>query len=114
MKENWKYSSIVGMLLFLSSNTRPDIAFAVSQVCRFNSDPKQSHATAVKTIIRYLLCTREKRMILRPALGPLKLDLYVDADFAGLHGQGEPDRDPNSVKSRMGFIIFLNDCPVFW
>ena len=54
MCEEWNMKSIVGMLLYLSGNTRPDIAFAVSQVCRFTVNPKQSHATAVKTIIRYL------------------------------------------------------------
>ena len=32
MKENWSYPSIVGMLLYLSTNTRPDISYAVSQV----------------------------------------------------------------------------------
>jgi len=51
MSEDWSYPSVVGMLLYLSGNSRPDIAFAVSQVCRFSSNPKQSHATAVKTIV---------------------------------------------------------------
>jgi hypothetical protein len=32
MEEEWSYPSIIGMLLYLSTNTRPDIAFAVSQV----------------------------------------------------------------------------------
>jgi len=32
--ETWSYPSIFGMLLYLTSNTRPDIAFAVSQVAR--------------------------------------------------------------------------------
>ena len=60
IKGNWKYSSVVGMLLYLSMNTRPDIAFAVSQVAQFTSNPKQSHASAVKMIIRYLSATSDE------------------------------------------------------
>ncbi len=51
MKDAFSYPSIVGMLLYLSSNTRPDIAFAVSQVARFTHNPKESHSTALKVII---------------------------------------------------------------
>ena len=47
IKEAWKYSSVVGMLLYLSTNTRPDIAFAVSQVAWFNSKPMQSHTSGI-------------------------------------------------------------------
>jgi len=55
----WSYRSVVGMLLYLSTNTRPDITFAVSQVCRFTHAPKKSHAIAVKMIVRYLRRTRD-------------------------------------------------------
>ena len=48
MTDTWNYRSVVGMLLYLSTNSRPDISYAVSQVCRFTHDPKQSHAVAVK------------------------------------------------------------------
>jgi hypothetical protein len=51
MEEDWSYPSIIGMLLYLSTNTRPDIAFAISQVARFNHNPKKSHATTIKMII---------------------------------------------------------------
>ena len=30
--KQWNYASVVGMLLHVSNNTRPDIVFAVSQV----------------------------------------------------------------------------------
>ena len=44
-------------------NTRPDIAFAVSQVAWFNSNPEQSHASAVKMIISYLLPHQTKALL---------------------------------------------------
>jgi Reverse transcriptase (RNA-dependent DNA polymerase) len=86
MREQWSYPSVVGMLLYPSTNTRPDIAFAVSQVARFTSNPRQSHATAIKTIVRYLWATRDKGTIMKPT-GELTLDMYSDADFAGLYGR---------------------------
>jgi hypothetical protein len=112
MSESWSYRSIIGMLLYLCTNTRPDIAFAVSQAARFSSAPKQSHATAVKTIVRYLAGTRDKGMILKPR-DDLKLELYCDADFAGLYKR-EPDRSVDSARSRTGYIIKLSGCPLVW
>jgi hypothetical protein len=112
MDEFWNYRSIVGMLLYLSTNTRPDITFAVSQVARFNHSPKKSHASAVKTIVRYLHRTADKGTIVTPT-GDLSLDCYVDADFAGLHGR-DPDYSNTSAKSRTGYIITLGGCPILW
>ena len=110
--ETWSYPSIVGMLLYLSTNTRIDISFAVSQVARFNHSPKKSHATAVKTIVRYLHQTSDKGTIITPS-GDLSLDCYVDANFAGLFGRN-PDREPSSVKSRTGYLITLGNAPIIW
>jgi hypothetical protein len=112
MSEPWSYRSIIGMLLYLCTNTRPDISFAVSQAARFSSAPRQSHATAVKTIVRYLAGTADKGMIMRPR-GDLKLEMYCDADFAGLYKR-EPDRSVDSARSRTGYIIKLSGCPLVW
>jgi hypothetical protein len=112
MDEIWNYRSIIGMLLYLTTNTRPDCAFAVSQVARFSHDPKKSHATAVKTIIRYLKRTSYKGMVVRPT-GVLGLEDYVDASFAGIYGV-ESVENPTSVKCRTGIIIFLAGCPLIW
>ena len=108
MEESWNYRSVVGMLLYLSTNTRPDIAYAVSQVARFSHHPKKTHASAVKMLIRYLAGTKSKGVIYqRPK--ELTLDCYVDSDFAGLYGT-EPSSEPISVKSRTGYIISLGGC----
>ena len=112
MEESWNYASIVGMLLYLTTNTRPDIAFGVSQVARFTSAPKQSHAKAVKSILRYLKGTVDKGMIIRPTTN-LNIEAFVDADFAGLYGQ-EPDHAPEAATSRTGYVITLGGCPGIW
>ena len=48
------YLAAVGSLLYLSTKTRPDIAFAVGNVSRLCSEPSQLHWSAVKRILRYL------------------------------------------------------------
>ena len=57
VSRNLSYSSVVGMLLYLSGHSRPDIAYSVSQVARFTFAPKRSHKVALKKIGRYLLAT---------------------------------------------------------
>ena len=110
-KKNWKYSSVVGMLLYLSTNTRPDIAFAVSQATQFTSNPKQSHASAVKMIIRYLSATSDQGIFTPTTV--FKVDCYVDADFAGLHGR-EPQDLSASACSCTEYIMFFCSCPLIW
>jgi hypothetical protein len=112
MQEAWSYASAVGMLLYLSTNTGSDIAFAVSQVARFTSNPKQSHATAVKMIFRYLQGTRLHGTVLKPK-PEWMLDEYVDADMAGLFHR-EPDELIESVQSRAGKMMLFAGCPMLW
>jgi hypothetical protein len=49
-----KYQCAVESLMYLMLETRPDIAFAVSQVSRFSSNSTTEHWKAVQRIFRYL------------------------------------------------------------
>ena len=111
-QEAWSYSSVVGMMMYLAANSRPDIAFAVHQCARFTHQPKRSHEKALKRIARYLAGTRTKGMILQPK-AELALDMYCDADFAGLWNAEDSD-DPICVRSRTGYVITLGEMPVLW
>jgi hypothetical protein len=80
--EKWDYRSIIGKLNFLEKLTRPEIAYAVHQCARFSSNPKQSHANAVKYLCKYLMATKDKGLILRPDTNK-SFEVHVDCDFAG-------------------------------
>ena len=112
MEEDWEYASIIGMLMYLANNSRPDIAHAVHACARYTHSPKKSHATAVKHILRYLKGTQDKGMLLCPNKLH-ELNCYVDSDFAGNY-TSFPDQDPTSVKSRTGYVILYQSCPVLW
>lgn len=112
MVEPWNYASIIGMLLYLASNSRPDIKLSVHQCARFTHNPKQSHANDIKRIIRYLKVTNNEG--LRFTRGTtLTLDCYADADFAGLWN-AEDGQDPVCVRSRKVFVLTLGTCPFVW
>ena len=72
-----------------------------------------SHASAIKTILRYLKKTADEGITIKPADSRFNLELYVDADFCGLFGREDP-RDPNSVRSRTGYIAMLCGWPIVW
>jgi len=112
MEESWEYPSIIGMLMYLANNTRPDIAYAVHACARYSHNPKQSHATAIKHILRYLKGTCDKGILLKPNQDE-SLDCYVDSDFAGNYNV-YPDQDPSSTKSRTGYVILFKGCPILW
>jgi hypothetical protein len=109
---NFDYASVVGMLMYLSSNTRPDIQYAVHQCARFTHFPKRSHEDAILRICRYLQGSKDKGMRFKPD-DKLKIDCYVDADFAGLYNV-ENHQDPVCVKSRTGYCLTLGSCPLLW
>jgi Reverse transcriptase (RNA-dependent DNA polymerase) len=106
----YSYPSVIGMLLYLSGHSRPDIAFAVSQCGRFIHNTKRSHEMALERIGQYLKGTMEEGLILSPN-DDFDMECHVDADFAGLWAI-EETTDPTCVKSRTGFVISISGCPV--
>jgi len=112
MSEGWNYRSVIGKLNFVEKSTRPEIAYAVHQCARFSSDPKESHATAVKRIAKYLQGTKDKGLILNPK--DHSFDCFVDADFVGNWDRVNADVDPATAKSRTGYIIMYAGCPIAW
>jgi len=50
------YRSMIWSLLYITAS-KPDIAFSVGIYARFQYDPKESHLTVIKKILKYLDAT---------------------------------------------------------
>ena len=53
-----KYQSLIGSLMYAMCGTRPDIAYGVSTLSRFNHNPSSEHYNAALRILKYLEGTR--------------------------------------------------------
>ena len=53
-----EYQPLVGSLMYAMLGTRPDLAYAVSTLSKFNSEPAEEHLATAKRTLRYL---REQR-----------------------------------------------------
>ncbi len=110
----FNYASVIGLIWYLYRHSRPDLGFAISQAARFSFNPKRSHELALIRIGQYLKGTRDRGLILEPITDEhFIMDVYCDSDFMGLYGK-EKRVDPDNVKSRAGFVICLNKCPIIW
>ena len=78
--EKWEYSVVVGMLIYLAMNSRPDIAYALNQCARFTHNPKGSNAAGIKRILRYLKGNITKGMKTQPT-GKHDVHCFVNVDF---------------------------------
>jgi hypothetical protein len=97
------YRGMIGSLLYLTAS-RPNILLSVCLYARFQSDPRESHLTAVKRIFRYLKGTTNLGLLYRKSLD-YKLVGLCDADYAG----GRIER-----KSTSGNCQFLGENLISW
>jgi len=95
--EEWNYRSVIGKLNFLEKSTRCDLSYSVHQCAWFSAHPRQSHAIAVKRIVKCLILTRDKGVILNPQRH--SFDCWVDADFVGNWDRVNADVDPSTAQS---------------
>ncbi|KAK9137183.1 hypothetical protein Sjap_007777 [Stephania japonica] len=84
--------------------TRPDIAFAVGMLGRYQSNPGMDHWRAAKKVMRYLRGTTDYMLTYRRT-NTLEVTGYSDSDFAGCI---------DSRKSTLGFIFMLASGVVSW
>ena len=97
--KNIPYASAIGSLTYAQVCTRPDIAFAVGVLGRYQSNPGLDHWRATKKVMRYLKGTKDYMLMYRRP-DSLEVIGYSASDFAGC---------VDSCKSTSGYIFKLAD-----
>ena len=114
-----QYRTLVGKLLWISIISRPDIAFSVSFLARFNASGGANHFAHLVRIVDYLAATRRKKIVYRrdkkgklsshleencqESIGPFwhKLISFSDASHGG-------------EKPMAGTCVLLAGAPIAW
>lgn len=98
------YQQLIGCLMYLAVLTRPDIAYPVGYLSKFNNCHGNQHWSYAKRILKYLKNTKNYALKYCKS-GNVEINGYVDADWAN-----------NSIdrKSYSGFCFMLSGCVISW
>lgn len=98
------YQELIGSLLYLSGATRPDIAFAVNNLSRFNAKHSEAHWIALKRVLRYLKGTIDMKLRYeRTAMNDMIA--YTDADWGS---------DTDKRRSCTGYVVNMSNGAISW
>ena len=104
--KNVPYLTAVGSLMYLATTTRPDIAFAVGVLGRFNHNPGPRHWLAVKHLLRYLKGTMDHKLVYGSDEEKSEPFItYTDADHGGNKDNG---------RSTGGYVTCIGGGAVDW
>jgi hypothetical protein len=95
--------AVIGTLLWISRMTRPDIQFAIHQLCSSATNPAPRHLLAARRILQYLKATRDYGLRIR-ADATLEIEVYADADFMRNGGK----------KSVSGVVVMCGGSAIEW
>ncbi|MBW0541448.1 hypothetical protein O181_081163 [Austropuccinia psidii MF-1] len=97
------YLKYIGMMLYISQGTCPDIAYAVNYLARFSMGTDDTHWQALEHLVAYLRYTKMLGIFISTTNSSREMKCYVDANWGG-----EGDR------STHGFILFQGSNPICW
>lgn len=101
---NIPFQEAVGSILYLAQGTRPDIAYAINNISRFNNNPGKLHWLAIKHLFRYLKGTSAAKLTFSKKENSQLLG-YSDADWGS---------DVDDRRSCTGHVFIKNGGSVSW
>ena len=101
---NIPYASIVGSLMYAQVCTRPNIAFVVGMLRRYQSNPRIENWTVAKKVLRYLQGTKDYKLIYQRS-DNLEVVGYSDSYFVGC---------VDSRRSTAEYIFMMANGAISW
>jgi hypothetical protein len=101
-----QYQSMIGGMMYAAICTRPDIAYAVTALSQYSSNPGPEHWSACKRVLRYLSGTRNYGLVYGKTDEDAIISTgYSDADYAA---------NPDDRKSISGYAFMLGGAVYAW
>ncbi|GJT64756.1 hypothetical protein Tco_1016236 [Tanacetum coccineum] len=91
------YDLAIGSIMYAVRCTKPDVAFAQNLCNCFQQNPSEIHWTAVKTILKYLINTKDMVLVYGAKHeADLRVSCYADASFQTYK---------DDTKSQTGYVL---------
>ena len=103
-KSEHLYRKLIGCLQYIAQCTRPDIAYPVNLLSRYQNQANTELVQYAKRILRYLKTTMNTELVITGALNS-PIEIFCDSDFAG---------DPQDRKSTTGIIVKMYGDTINW
>lgn len=94
----------IGALIYLTTHTRPDIAFTTIILTRHSQKPTTRHWNGIKHVMRYLRGTKDLGLHFKKS-DTTKIVGYADSGF---------ETNETIGKSQTGYIFLKNGSPILW
>jgi Reverse transcriptase (RNA-dependent DNA polymerase) len=98
------YRQAIGSLMYAMLATRPDIAFSISHLSQFSTNPGEEHWKAVQRVLQYILRTLDLSLTFCSS-GGVTLQGSCDSDWAGC---------ADTSASTTGYVFSLAAGPIVW
>ena len=99
------YASTMGSIMYAMLCTRPDVSYALSIMSKYQSDPGESHWTAINNILKYLRRSKDMFLVYGRLEDDLVVNGYTNASFQS---------DKDDFRSQSGYVFCLNGGTVSW
>ena len=99
-----EYQKLIGSLMYLMMGSRPDLAYTVSTLSKFNCNPTADHLLAAKHVLRYIQSTAKLHLTFTIGTQS-QLEGFSDSDWAG---------HKDDSKSTSGYLFTFSVGSICW